>query len=240
MIDYMKAETLLFMVTVVAILVLGAVVALVTVMPAGAKSASSSYITVTASGMAYASPQNATVYVTMNGSGNDSAIATANLSLALSNFNYTVMKYVGGNSSRITTESYTLYKVYNKSAYVATESVSVSLPAIQNVSAMLGELSHLKNTYINGVDAKLSAQQVSQLTGSALSSALNNATSQAQVLAGSAALTVRNITVSKGYPVYPYGSFASSAAPAPGPSPIFYNGRQGVVEEVTVQYSYGG
>ncbi len=170
-----------------------------------------SYITVTATGTNYSYPQAATLYVSMNGTGSTSAIASSNLSLTLSEFNYTVAKYIGNNSSRISTESYSLQKQWNSSKYVAVETVSVYIPQVQNVTALLSTLSVIQNVYINQVSAQLTVAQTMELSSEALAQALSNASAQAMVLSGNRAVRIRNITVSRNY-VYPFQAYTNGAA----------------------------
>lgn len=234
----MKADSFLFIIAVLAILVMGILLALTIAYPQGLLSHNMTYVTVTGSGVAYAIPSNATIFVTLNGTGSTPAIATSNLSLTLNEFNYTILKYAGGNSSRITTQSYSLYKVYNKSAYSATETVSVSIPSISNVTPALTALSLIQNVYINSVSSQLSQQQTAALTSSALQSALDNATAQAEQLSGNAVLYQKNVTVSKNYIYYPYYSLAANANPVSGQGPLYFNGREGVSEQVTVVFTH--
>lgn len=194
-----------------------------------------SYITVTATGTNYSYPQAATLYVSMNGTGSTSAIASSNLSLTLSEFNYTVAKYIGNNSSRISTESYSLQKQWNSSKYVAVETVSVYIPQVQNVTALLSTLSVIQNVYINQVSAQLTVAQTMELSSEALAQALSNASAQAMVLSGNRAVRIRNITVSRNY-VYPFQAYTNGAAASS--TQLFFNGRKGVQEQVTVLYSY--
>ena len=193
------------------------------------------YITVTASGTSYAYPQAATLYVLMNGTGRSAAIATANLSLTLSEFNYTVSKYVGGNLSRIQTQSYLLQRIWNTSNYSATELVSVTVPQIQNVSPLLGTLSLIQNVYINQVTSHLTNDQISQLRQSSLSLAINNATMQAQIVAGNSTVRMMNVTISGSY-YYPYPVYSNAESSSKNPQ--FFNGVQGVTEQIYTVFSY--
>lgn len=234
----MKSDFLLFAIGVFAILVMGVVIGLNMLYPNGVSHGQqNARISVSASGIAYGSPQAATLYVLINGSGNTPEIATSNLSLSLSAFNSTVSKYIGGNLSRITTQSYSLQKVYNTTMYQASEYVSVSIPNIASISSLLGALSTINNVYINQVSADLSGQQVAAMTNEALKLALQNATAQAQTLAGNSTLTITNIsTIQSGpYPSYRYFSAAANTA---GGNPIYFSGRQAVEETVNVQFSY--
>lgn len=234
----MKDGVLLFAIAAIALLVLGALLAASILSQRPYSGGSLSYITVMASGTSYATPQNATIYVSMNGTGATAAGATADLSLVLESFNSTALKYIGGNRSLITTQSYTLYRPYNSTNYTAAESVAVTVPHIDSVAPLLGALSEVRNTYIGGVSVMLSPQQIGQLTNNALSIALQNATSQAQALAGGMQVTVRNITVAGPYifPVAGYG--AQGSAEVSAHNPIFYSGRQGITQRITVVYTY--
>ncbi len=234
----MKNDALVFAIAAIALLVLGSLLAMSILSQRPSFVGNLSYITVSASGTSYATAQNATIYVSMNGTGASGAEATANLSVVLEDFNSTVLKYIGGNRSLITTQSYTLYRAYNSTNYTAAETVAVTVPHIGNVAALLGALSHVRSAYIGGVSAMLSPQLADQLTNNALSIALQNATSQAQILAGAMPVTVMNITVSGPYvfPIVGYSTAGSGAAS--GRSPIFYSARQGVTQRVTVLYSY--
>lgn len=197
------------------------------------------YITVSASGVSYGYPQVATIYLRMNGTGSNAAIATANLSLTLNQFNFTMAKYLGNNSSGMSTQSYSLQRIYNSSKYEASEIVSLSVPQIANVSPMLGALSLIQNVYVIQTSSSLSNQQSEQLMQSALSLAIQNATSQAQVAAGSNAISIKNVTVSKGYvyPVYP-AAYSGGFNSASVQNPLFFNGREGVREQVTIEFAY--
>ena len=236
--DYIKTEFLLFILAALAIVAMAAVMAIAVLYPGGVLQGQSvKYLTVTASGTSYSYPQTGTIYVSMNGTGGTAEAATSNLSATLDQFNYTVLKFIGGNSSRIQTEGYSLQRVWNSSKYVATETVAVSVPDVQNVSSILGTLSLIQNIYISQVTSQLSDRQVQQLTQSALQLALQNATVQAQALAGNSTVTLVNVTVSKTY-TYPFFSSALAASSAYG-NPIFFNGRQAVEEQVTALFSYG-
>ena len=129
--------------------------------------------------------------------------------------------------------------MYNSSKYEASEAVSISVPQISNVSSILEALSLIQNVYVTQTSSSLSSKQSEQLMQSALSLAIQNATLQAQVAAGSNAVSIRNMTVSKGY-VYPAYPAAYSAGVNSGPeqNPLFFSGREGVLEQVTVEFVY--
>ncbi|MGI0134473.1 MAG: SIMPL domain-containing protein [Candidatus Micrarchaeaceae archaeon] len=203
---------------------------------------SGSTISVYSTGASYGLPSQALVYLTVNGTGNTTQLATENLSATLLSLNSTLSKFINDNWTLVSTQSYSVYKIYNKSGYEATESVYVTLPNINNSSAFLGATSAIPNVYVTGIQSMLSEWQVSMLRTSALQYAMANATSIARTLAGSGmSVTPGNITVS-GFNVYPYGTnnFNSAAAASTVISnPAFYTGRSKVVEAITVQFRYG-
>ena len=192
------------------------------------------YITVSATGSAQAAPQIATIYVLMNGTGQTTQIATDNLSLTVAEFNNSISRYIGANTTRLTTQSYSVYMT--NGSYVAMESVSVNLPNTLNVSSAIGTLSQLKNVYVQGVSTRFSDQQVSSLTSQALTAAMANATSQASILAPNKTLMARNITVSRSY-VYPVYGLNAAAASASS-NPLYFSGSQSMSESITEVFSY--
>jgi uncharacterized protein YggE len=233
--DLIKTESMLFLIAVFAIFVMGSLIGLGILYPSGlSQNSGETYITVSATGSAQAAPQLATLSVLMNGTGSSPAIATSNLSLTLTQFNYSISPYIESNSSRITAQSYSVYK-YNTSRYVATESVSVSLPNVLNTSSILGSLSQINGVYIHGVNTQFSREQFNILSQQALSAAMVNATAQAAVLAPNKTLSVRNITISSSY-TYPYSFLANTAGASK--SPIFFSGIEAVTKTVTVVFSY--
>ncbi len=232
----MRSDSFLFAIGVLAIVVMGSLIALVILYPQGLHAAQTAkHISISASGIAYASPQTAMLYAMINGSGYTPAVATLNLSNTLSVFNSTILGYIGNNSSDITTQSYSLRKVYNKTAYEATEYVVVDIPNINNVSNILGLLSKVNDVYVGKVTSQLSGSQTSSMIKSALSLAVQNATAQAQAIAGNQSLSVLNVSIYSS-PIYPYSAFAS-AIPS-GNGQLYFNGRQGVSETVSMEFSY--
>ncbi len=227
---------LFFLIGALALLIMGTLIALFILYPSGVlESQQAKHISISADGIEYASPQTATLYATMNGSGESPAIAASSLAVTINEFNFTVLKYIGGNSSGITTQSYSLQKVYNKTEYQATESVLVSIPSIDNVSPVLSALSSVSNVYVNQVTAQLSGSQTAAMIKGALVLAVQNATAQAQAIAGNSTLIIDNISV-YGNQIYPY-AFAASA-PAANGEQLYFNGRHGVKETVSVEFSY--
>ena len=233
----MRTDAFLFVIAVFAVFVIGLVLILSILYPNGMpESQQAKHISISASGMAYASPSRATMYVMINGSGYTPAIATANLSDTIDAFNSTVLKYIGGNSSGITTQSYSLRKVYNKTAYQVTEFMAVSIPNIDNVSPLLGSISAINNVYVNQVEAQLSGIQTGTMIRNALSLAVQNATSQAQAIAGNSTLIITNISVYS-TPTYFYYPLAAQQA-VENNGQLYFNGRQGVRETISVRFLY--
>lgn len=218
------------------------VIGLVWVLPAVTSPQMQGRISIYATGVAYGIPQQSTVSLTVNGTGQSTQLAAGNLSSTMSELNSTIGRYVNNNWSLVNTQSYNVYKLYNKSGYVATELVSATLPNIDNSSSFLGALSRIPSVYVTGIQSALSQSQVSVLRSQALQNAVENATAQARTIAGnSTVLTVQNVTVTGGYNIYPYtGAGLNSAASALVSNPTFYSGRSKVVESITVEFSYRG
>lgn len=238
----MKTETYLVIIAVLAIFVMGAVLATAILYPGGVignPGSQSNYITVTAQGFAYGYPSEAVVYLYLNGSGPNSAIATSNATLTLQRLNFSLNRYINENTSQIKTLSYQLYKQHNSSAYEVEEDLQVTIPNIQNVSAVLQNLSSINNMYIQTVSPTLSDSQKTKLRNLALSDALANATTQAKVLAQNMTVTTHNITVTSFNVFYPYSLDATASAGGIGDkNTLIYSGENQVSETVTVQFSY--
>jgi len=212
-------------------------------------------ITVTATGLASASPAMATVYVTMNATGMTASLANANLSARVNEFNTTVLPFLNGNVSRIQTTSYQVYQpsnctyvnvsnycIYKKlDYYIATESMSVTIPSISNASNALTQMLAIQNLQLQSVQATLSNSQKTALNQEALTQALTNATSQAKALAGSESIRVENISVQSSviYPYYYSVGAASSATPGAKTvnSTVFYGGTISAQKSVYVVFS---
>ncbi|HVC58341.1 MAG TPA: SIMPL domain-containing protein [Candidatus Acidoferrales bacterium] len=202
-----------------------------------------SVITVGASGISYDLPSQATIYVALNGTGNSTAAATANVTKTLNAINNSIGGYINWNQTYVTTTGYSSYKVYNSSAYAVFENLVIVIPNIANVSSAISSISQVPNAYISSVQPMLSDQQLTTMRSVALWRALNNATVQAQLLAGpSASIRQTNITVNS-YSVVPYpayaNSFIASAKSAGGSqSSPYYGGRSKLVESVSVVFTF--
>jgi uncharacterized protein YggE len=195
-------------------------------------------ISVQATGSASGIPSQGVIYITVNGTGLNSTAATHNLTTTVSMLNATLQPFIGGNMSNIKTTSYSLSKVYNKTSYEATEAFQVTIPSVQNVSAVIGNLSSLSNVYVQDVSSQLSPAQITKLRAQALSSALANATSQARVVSANGTVNLRNVSVG-GFSIFPYPVFGveSAAATAPLSSPGYYTGTEEVTESVSAVFS---
>lgn len=212
-----------------------------------------STLTITASGSATAVPTQGLLYVSLKGLGKTAAAATANLSQELVQANATLYKYINGNLSNVQTSYYNLYNqssyyyppVYKNNTlngYQASESLTVTIPNIKNVSAALGALSAINGISIYGASPQFSNSQTSALRITALSNAMSNATAQAHALLPAKTLTVVNITVNYFNRILPYPVAAGGAAVTSSSlnvtNPNFYSGSQSVTESITVVFSY--
>lgn len=206
-----------------------------------------STITITASGTVSNESSQAYMYVLVNGTGATNHLAVQNVSSTLAQFNSTILKYLNGNMSEITTTYFNVYKIYNKSAYEADESMTVTMPNIGNVSPAISELSNINDVYVTGASPALSDSQVSAMRIQALALAMANATAQARAVIGkNSTIYATNISIDNYY-VFPYrlyGTEVTAATPAALPSnftitPEFYGGTNQVTESVTVIFTYG-
>ncbi len=217
-------------------------------------------VSVTASGSASATADAAQLDLLVNGTGNTTQIAVANLSKTMNLVNSTLLKYVNGNLSQISTEyfnvnacySYPYYistttiyppKVNKTCGYVATEDLLITIPNSNNVTSALQSLTSIPNVYVNGAAAKLTNQQISTLRGQALTQAMSNATGQAVAVSPTGKVSALNITVN-GFYVYPLQySFGGTGIVTPGAAAgelqnsLFYTGTSSVTESVTVVFA---
>ncbi len=246
----MSNEILIYAIVILAIIVFGALIVSSSFSNGmwggrSPKATNNSIITISASGTVTNTSSQAVLYVTMNGTGLTNQLAVHNISATLSAFNSTILKYVNGNLSMISTSYFNVYKLYNASGYVATESDMVTIPNINNVSGVISALSNIPYVYVSSASPQLSSAQVSAMRISALSLALSNATSQARALIGpNDTIYATNISVNNYY-VYPF-PYAAGGVASPGTlnsnvniTPQFYGGTNRVVESVTVVFTYG-
>ncbi len=229
----------------------------------GAGQVGGSTITITATGSASMPGGGAELYLYVNGTGNTTQSAVANLSRTLSTVNSSLSGYLNGNLSLITTQYFNVGKVtlcvpypyvalpawcsgnYNKTSYQAYESVSVDIPNAKNATGVLVALSGIPNVYVSSIQAKLTDQQTAALRGEALASAMSNATVQATALAPSGKVSPLNITVNNYY-VYPlpysFGGTpvaAQAAASSQAVNSLFYSGTSSITESITVVFGTG-
>ena len=217
------------------LLVMAGIIATMILFPNGLPgSAAQKTITIRASGAATGYPAEGIVYLEINRTGQTPAIATANLSLSVAELNNTLLKYA--NSSNISTTYYSLSKITNSSMYEAIEGIQVKAGGAA-VGPILGAVSSINGIAVTGASSRLSSKQSAELMAQALSAAMANATSQAEILAGTNSVTAENIT-SYSY-IYPYPIFASAglaSVPAAPNNPSFFAGTQAVTEQVTVVF----
>jgi uncharacterized protein YggE len=217
-------------------------------------------VTVTASGSASSSADAAQLYLFVNATGNTTQLAVANLSSTLDSVNSTILKYINGNLSEISTEYFNVNKCYNypypstttisppgshnqTCAYVASETLLVTIPNVKNTTASLESLTSIPNVYVTDVAAKLTDQQISALRGQALAAAMANATGQATAVSPTGKVSTLNITVENFY-VYPFqysfgslGTVTPTAAAGEIQDSLFYEGTSSVTESVTVVFA---
>lgn len=213
-------------------------------------------IMISSSGTVTASPAQAQVYLFANATGNTSASAVANLSSITGAINATIMPLAGYNGSRIQTTSYNVYApgpCYNYTSpyyypgrycrpalspifFVATESVTITLPDVNRINDALTGLSQVQGVSINNVAAVLSQQQQTLLGQQALSLALSNATAQAEALTNGARLTVQNITINYGGIYYPFAYGGSVANGKSSYNQTFFSGTATVTKSISAVF----
>ncbi len=192
-----------------------------------------STVTVTATGSVSAVPSQSTIYITANGTASNAANATARLARTVYAINSTLSSYLASGGSSIQTVSYQLYRPYNSSVYTASEGIVVTI-SINSTGSALAALSSVSDAYITGVTIQLSPSQVSSLSGTALSIAMQNATAQAQQVAGThVPLTISSVSINSNGYIYPSPKLALGANIVP-----VFAGTQSVTQSVTVVFTY--
>ena len=203
-----------------------------------------STISVSASGYASAIPAIAQISIDVNSTGATPEVATANLSSTINAINASIYQYQNG--SKLQTEYYSVYRstyalnnsntTPRKTIYLASEILYASVP-ISKLNDAITSLSSVNNIEIDGITPKLSSAQNTQLSNIALSNALVNATQKAQLLAGSAAIYIQNISSYQSYyspyPIPQYSMYSASY-------PIVSYGNSTVTQTVSVIYRYAG
>ena len=211
-------------------------------------------ILVTASGSVTAVPAKAQLSAGLNATGATAAEAVSKLGLIASALNTTILPLLNGNVSGIQTQSYAVFApprctnsgVYYGQAncipvnaplyYVAQESLSITLPNVDNVTAALSGAAAISGVSISGISAKLSVRQQAGMMQQALSMALDNATSQAQAVADGAQVEVQNVTVQNGYIFFsPASSLSALISGAPS-NQTFFPGMATVTKSVYVVF----
>lgn len=216
-----------------------------------------SYVTISATGTVSAIPEEALIYVSLNGTGNTTASATANLSLTLQKVNATILPLINRNRTLLQTTYYSINKPYqticyptptgtgarpvypctpsNFTGYVATEDITITILNSNNVSGIITALSKIPHLTLQSIQPKFSDNETAALDQQALSLAIANATAQARLLTGNnTRLKIENITVQNQY-IYPYASGSSSASTSN--STIFYPGQTTISKSVIVIFS---
>lgn len=235
-----------------------------TTLPQGS---SLSTVSVSASGSVKGMPSMATVDLFMNATGNSTKAATVNFSAKLEAFNTTIYNYIGGNTSLVKTQYYSVGKVcpntyfggggiavpsgcYGSNTtnsmvapvYEAQESITVTLPQIGKLNDFLANITGVPGLQVQDVSAILADSQITQLRQQALQAAIKNATSQAKLVIGNA--TIVNTTVTVGsYYAYPYPIYASASSGGGTvqkgvPSQLYYNGTSSVYENIQETFYY--
>ena len=217
-------------------------------------------IRIGASGTVTAVPNETSIYVYANGTGTTASSALANLSSIAGMLNQTIIPLLNGNVSNIQTlyfniyvppqcpNSTSYYRPYyciplgGQKFYVAAEDLLFNIPDSGNADSAIVKIAGFNGVSIGSVSAKLSTQQQMELSQQALAQALENATSQAQALAGSGTqISVVNITVNSGYiyPIYGAGSVGVAVSPSPPKNQSFFPGTIEVSRSITVIFGIG-
>jgi len=237
-----KENSVAYIAIILSVLAILSVVFLISYGGKQAPEVSGRYITLTASGVAYGYPNQGLMYLFVNSTANNSSTALQNMESIVSRINSSVMPYLNGNASKIKTESYSLFKVYNSTNWEASEVIGVILPNVSNVNQVIGVLGKIDGVGIQSVQAQLSPSQFQSLLTLALQNAEQNATTQAQGIAGSGVpIQIQNITV-EGYPIYyPLGlSSVPAISGGGGYNSSFFAGTTAVIRSVYVTYKIVG
>jgi len=255
--------------TVALVLSILSIVAVIALVSGAIGNGSAQTIAVSTSGTSYGYPDQATIYMYLNGTGQTPSSANANLSATIDAIGGALAPYVNNNMSLIQTESYNIFKgkmlicknvtrgptvslpppfycssslnytslycCYNQTAYIAAQSVTATIPNINNVSAAFTSVSSIPNVYSQSLSQKISDRQNAMLMNTSLAKALDNATAQAQILAGSSNnVEVLNVSVSAG-PVY-YPTYFTNGAQTSSSGSGFFAGRVGVTRSISVLF----
>ncbi|MDE1869097.1 MAG: SIMPL domain-containing protein [Candidatus Micrarchaeota archaeon] len=139
---------------------------------------------------------NGIAFITINASGTTPQLATASLNSSLEALNDTISGYINGNPSLISTSDYRV-KFYQSSTgpqFYALEGIAVTVPNINNVSAVIGSVPNAQNAYITGVGTGYTGPQAA-LVQQELTNLISNATQTAEYLAGTNKLYLTSVTV---------------------------------------------
>jgi uncharacterized protein YggE len=191
-------------------------------------------ITLTATGSVSEAPTQATLYININATGSTASSATANLSAYASSLNSTLSKLMIMNGTSIKTTSYSLYRIYNSTSYAASQGIEVIAP-LNATPGILTAISNVKGIRISDIAIGLSSQQSASMRSIALSMAMQNATSQAQSIAGIyAPVRLTNLVINSGNGIPPVIYSAQSASNAE-----IFPGTSALTVSVTATFSYG-
>ncbi len=203
----------------------------------GGLESAKSYVMVSATGSVQGIPDEEVVYINVNATGATTTAAVDALSSTMASLNGTIYNYTG-NMSLAKTTSFSVYKVYNKSYYMAYELLSVTLPNANSTSNFLGAVTRVPNVYVNNVQALFSVGKLNSMREMALHNAIMNATLQAQAVAGGAPVYIGNITINNYGPYYSY--FGDGIGSSSGyKSPVVYTGTDSVTASITTTFQYG-
>ncbi len=234
--NWMKSDTPMLVVSVIAIVAIGTVLSLAILYPSGFNSNHTKTVTVSSTGYAVANPSEGLLYLSITGTGNTTTEAYSNFSSSVSVFNTTMAPYINDNFSLVKTTNYQTYKIYNESRYAVSESLKITIPNISDMSSIFTSLSSINAISVSSTTSQITSLQRKNMTNQALALAMMNATQEALALTNNATIYPVNITLVDSY-VYPVLPLAMSTSANPS-TQTFFPGQYQVVERVLVTFSY--
>lgn len=208
-----------------------------------------SSVTITAIGHATSAPTNAELMLYLNSTANTTALAVEKLGATAYALNSTLSNYTNGNTSAVTTTGYNTYAIppqypitnssRNYTLYEASETVNVKLADFGTLEPLLSHIARIGDVSVTYISAGVSGSKSAALQQEALTDALDNATSQAQVIIGNATVAYKNVTLNSYYisPLVYSGVNGSPTESVPQHRLIF-NGTVTVSRSVTVTFYY--
>ena len=215
------------------------------------KSGHLSSVTITATGQAASAPTNAELTLYLNATANTTALAVEELGATAYALNSTLSNYTNGNMSAVTTTDYNTYAMpppypvtnttRNYTLYMASENVDVKLANFEMLEPVLLHISKIGDISVTYISAGVSGPKSAALQQEALSNAISNATSQAQLVIGNATVVYKNVTLDN------YNDYLSTLDyPGVNGSPaalishyrLIFNGTVTVSRSVTVTFYY--